>query len=198
MAVLAAAAATGWVLARESTGTHRAVSAQAPAAAITHSPVIARVPAPVPARILKPVNAVSFGPYGYGHGDNNRLAPLAIDSDPAMAWKTAWYSSAHFGNLQSGTGLLLDMGRAVTITRVGLLLGSAPGANFQLRVGTDPSSLRDLLPAAYATDAGGRVDLKLSKPAHGRYVLIWFTELPPASSGTFQASVSDISLEGWT
>jgi hypothetical protein len=43
------------------------------------------------------------------------------------------------------------------------------------------------------------VSLDLTNPARGRYVLIWFTRLPPAdaSSGTFQASVSNVSLEGW-
>jgi hypothetical protein len=32
---------------------------------------------------------------------------------------------------------------------------------------------------ASAASAGGRIRLRLATPAHGRYVLIWFTRLPP-------------------
>ena len=78
---------------------------------------------------------MSFDPYGDGQGENNQLAYLAIDGNPATAWHTEWYASASFGNLKPGTGLLLDMGRTVTITTVRLLLGSQPGADFQVRVG---------------------------------------------------------------
>ena len=66
-----------------------------------------------------------------------------------------------------------------------------------MRVGAVASSLTDLHPVAYASDAGGQVSLHLTRPARGRYVLIWFTQLPPATSGTFQASVYNVSLEGW-
>ena len=94
-------------------------------------------------------------------------------------------------------GLLRDMGRTVTISTVRLLLGSPPGADFQVRVGAMASSLTDLSPVAQASDAGGQVSLHLTRPARGRYVLIWFTQLPPATSGTFQASVYNVSLEGY-
>jgi hypothetical protein len=40
------------------------------------------------------------------------------------------------------------------------------------------------------------VRLRLNSPAHGRYVLIWFTNLPPDSSGTFQVSVYNVRLQG--
>jgi hypothetical protein len=35
-----------------------------------------------------------------------------------------------------------------------------------------------------------------AQPAHGRYLLIWFTVLPPDSFGTFQASVYNVRVEG--
>jgi hypothetical protein len=49
---------------------------------------------------------------------------------------------------------------------------------------------------ASAASAGGRVRLRLATPAHGRYVLIWFTRLPADPAGTFQASVHNLRLEG--
>ena len=77
------------------------------------------------------------------------------------------------------------------------MLGSARGADFQLRVGATATSLARLRVAAHAADAGGRVNLRLARPAHGRYVLIWFTQLPPDRSGTFEASVYNVRLDGY-
>ena len=131
------------------TGTHPAADAHARIAeAPARASATGRVPvithARADAQVLKPVSAVSFDPYGDGLGGNNQLAYLAIDGNPATAWHTEWYASASFGNLKPGTGLLLDMGRTVTISTIRLLLGSLPGANFQVRVGAVASSLTDL------------------------------------------------------
>ena len=152
-------------------------------------------PGTVPARTLTPASATAFDANGAGQGDNSGLAHLAIDGNPATAWQTDWYTTAHFGNLYPGMGLLVDMGRAMTITAVRITLGPAHGAGFQLRVGTAPA-LADLSPVAQAADTGGVVDLRLTTPAHGRYVLIWFTSLPPDPAGSFQLSVYDLKLEG--
>jgi len=149
----------------------------------------------VPARTLTPVSAAAFGPSGPGQGDAPRLAPLAIDGNPATAWHTDRYASANFGDLYAGTGLLLDMGHTATITAARITLGPDQAASFQLRVGDAPL-LAALASAAQAADTSGVVDLRLTRPAHGRYVLIWFTRLPRDSAGTFQASVYDIRLEG--
>ena len=81
--------------------------------------------------------------------------------------------------------MLLDMGRSVTITSAQIRLGAMTGAEFQLRAGGEPA-LADLRPAASATDAGGVVTLRApATPVKARYLLLWFTRLPPDSSGTF-------------
>ena len=199
---MAVVAATGWTLAHNLTGTHQTADphawiteASGQASATGRGTVIGHPPERV--HPLKPVSAVSFDPFGDTQGENNKLAHLAIDGNPATAWRTEWYATAAFGNLKPGTGLLLDMGRTVTITSARILLGSMPGADFQLRVGAAASSLTDLPPIAQVSGAGGPVSLQLTRPARGRYVLIWFTRLPPDPSGAFQASVYNVSLEGW-
>jgi len=149
-----------------------------------------------PPRMLTPTGATALGPSG-GPGDNSDLARLAIDGNPATAWHTDWYATARFGNLYPGTGLLVDMGRPVTITAAQVTLGRARGASFQLRVGAAPA-LASLRPVARAAGAGGVVRLRLTRPAHGRYVLLWFTRLPPGPAGTFQVSVYGLRLEGRT
>jgi hypothetical protein len=149
----------------------------------------------VAVRTLTPASAAAFGASGAGQGDNSDLARLAIDANPATAWHTDWYTSAHFGNLYPGTGLLVDMGRPVTITAARITLGHGHGDGLELRVGAAPA-LADLPPAAHVASAGGVIRLRLPTPAHGRYILIWFTSLPPDSAGTFQARVYDLQLEG--
>ncbi|HEY5986784.1 MAG TPA: helix-turn-helix domain-containing protein [Streptosporangiaceae bacterium] len=164
-------------------GLNRAVAVSSP------TPVTSAAP------LLRPVNATAFGPLGDGKGDNPQLASSAIDGSSATAWHTDWYATARFGGLKRGTGLLLDMGRTVTITSAQVILGNAVGADFQLRVGAAPA-LADLPPAARATSAAGLVRLQLANPARGRYVVIWFTKLPPDSKGTFQAGIYGIRLNG--
>ena len=148
-----------------------------------------------PVVVLNPVSVVAFGPGGAGQGDNPGLASLAISGNPATPWYSDWYGTAQFNGLQSGTGLLLDMGQPVVITSARITLGSIPGADLELRVGDAPA-LADLPTVASAVNAGGVLHLHPASPVRGRYVLIWFTLLPPNSSGTYQAYVSGILLKG--
>jgi transcriptional regulator with XRE-family HTH domain len=152
-------------------------------------------PVAPPLTSLTPVSVVAFGPGGPGQGDNPQQASLAVSGNPATPWNTDWYATPDFGNMQSGTGLLLDMGRPVTVTSVEITLGSVPGADLQLRTGNVPA-LADLRPVATATNAGGVLQLRFTAPASGQYLLIWFTKLPPNNSGTFEAYVSGVSLKG--
>ena len=158
------------------------------------TPAPAAVPPITP---LTPVSATAFGPGGTAQGDDPQDASHALAGDPATPWRTDWYATARFGNLQTGTGLLLDMGRPVTITTAQITLGSIPGAGIELRAGNVPA-LADLHTVARAANAGGVVQLQPADTVRGRYLLIWFTSLPPDQAGTFQASVSSIRLEGRT
>ena len=169
-------------------------STPSPSPAPAHS-TAAPAPPVVPVQVLTPVKAAAFGPGGTAAGDNPRRAAAVIDGSHATAWRSDWYTTAAFGNLKRGTGLLLDMGRRVTITSAQIVLGAIPGADVQLRAGNVPA-LADLREVASAADAGGTVRIRLTAPARAKYVLIWFTRLPPDGTGTFRASVYDIHLHG--
>jgi hypothetical protein len=190
--VVAVLAAGGWLLARPGAGRPGSAPASGPASPSSNPAAAARAAW----QALSPASARAFDPYGNGQADNSQLAPLVIDHNPATAWHTDWYTTAHFGNLKPGTGLLLTMGKTITLARTRIKLGSTPGADLQLRAGTTAATLQDLPVAATATDARGWVVLHLRKPIHARYLLIWFTKLPPDPSGTFQASIYNIQLKG--
>jgi cytoskeletal protein RodZ len=150
---------------------------------------------PVPLTELTPASAVAFGPAGTADGDNPQNASLALSGNPATPWHTSWYTTARFGNLQDGTGLLLDLGRTVTITGTAIRLGSTRGADLQLRAGTSAAHLATV---ASKSGAGGLVRLRLTSRVRARYLLIWFTLLPPDAAGTFQADISSVTVTAVT
>jgi hypothetical protein len=144
---------------------------------------------------LRPASAAAFGPGGTGQGDDPAGARLAIDGGASTAWHTDWYATAQLGGLQSGTGLLLSLATSATITSARIVLGRAPGGTIELRAGDMPS-LADLPVVARVANPGGTLTVRLTSPVQARYLLIWFTSLPPDNSGTYEASIYNVSLAG--
>ncbi len=162
-------------------------------------PTTGATPTPAPvqqvrAHTMAPASAAAFGARGSA-GDDPGNAHLAVDGRRGTAWRTDWYTTAQFGNLYPGTGLLVNMGRPVTVTGIRVTLGLAAGAHFQIRVGDQPN-LGALQPVARWTGRGGIVRLGLSHPTRGRYVLVWFTKLPQDAAGTYQAAIYGIGVKG--
>jgi hypothetical protein len=148
-----------------------------------------------PAVRLTVQGASAFGPNGVADGDHPQAAGYVIDPNTSLPWQTDWYMTAEFGQLKYGTGLLLDMGRTVTVTSVRIRLGDVGGADLQVRAGAVASL--DAAPVlASAQDAGGALTLQLKTPARARYVIIWFTVLPPDGAGKYQASVYSVAVTG--
>ena len=150
---------------------------------------------PQPVQQLAVRAAQAFGPDGVADGDNPDRASYAITPNAPRPWRTDWYTTAKFGNLQQGTGLLLDMGHSVTVTSVTVQLGSTRGANLQVLAGDIPV-LSELPVVASATDVGGQWTLHLKAPTPARYVVIWFTLLPPDGTGTYRASIYGVTVAG--
>jgi eukaryotic-like serine/threonine-protein kinase len=167
-----------------------------PASATPTPSTVAPAPAQPAIRALYIASAEGFGPGGIADGDNSRIASYAITRGAPAPWQSQWYATAQFGNLKKGTGLLLDLGRTATITSVRIDLASYRGANLQLRVGDTAGSLSGFRVAAVADDVGGTVRLHLQTPEQARYVLIWFTLLPPNGAGQYQASVYHVVVNG--
>ena len=161
----------------------------------TAAPVTSAPPASPAAQTLSAASVAAFGPAGTADGDDPGNVALATSGNPATPWNSDWYATSDFGHLQTGTGLLLDMGRTVTISSVRLSLGASGGASLELRAGTSPA-LADLRTVATSAGPGGTVELSLASPVQARYLLIWFTKLPPDSTGTYQASIYSITVRG--
>jgi Helix-turn-helix domain len=199
LALLAVVAFIGYELATGGSGhAPAAARGQARPSAAQPRPTLTRTatsPATPSVTALTPVSAAAFGPGGTAQGDNPQNARLALAGNPATPWHTSWYATARFGDLRTGTGLLLDLGRPVTVTSARITLGSIPGADVELRAGNVPT-LAGLQTVATATNAGSVLQLQPAGPVRARYLLIWFTLLPPDGSGTYQADISGVSLRG--
>jgi transcriptional regulator with XRE-family HTH domain len=149
----------------------------------------------VPVTLLPIAAAEAFGPGGLGDGDNPSGAAYVLASRPPLPWSTNWYASPKFGMLKSGTGLLLTLDHQSTITSVRIDLTGYQGVNLQLKV-ADGTAPQDFKVVATADNTGGTVRLTLRDPASARYLLIWFTQLPPNGAGEYQESVYHVLVNG--
>ena len=164
-------------------------------------------PASTGAGVLKPVGAGGYDALGLARdpgNEDNGQAGLAIDANPSTAWHTQFYiGNPVFGGYKSGTGLLLDMGKQVSLSSVQVTFGPAAGADVQIKIGSNRSisraGLASLTTIASRQDVGsGTQTFQTSSTARGRYVVIWFTKLPPqqGSGNQFQALVYNVVLRG--
>lgn len=172
-------------------------SAVAPkkSAAPTTSATSAKSTGLAPVTSLPIAVAEAFGPDGLADGDNPENAQDAITGGASQPWSTQWYATPDFGMLKHGTGLLLDLGRRVTVTSVRLDLSSYQGANLELMVG-DAAVPGGFKVAASASDTGGVVRLSLHHQESARYLLVWFTLLPPDGAGHYAEAVAGVYVNG--
>jgi putative peptide zinc metalloprotease protein len=162
-------------------------------------------PAAPAVEVLTPVSAHGFDALSSPDADpgdeNDDQAGYAIDGNPATAWSTQRYlASPFFGGLKSGTGLILDMGRRVRLRSVTVTFGPAPGTDVAIEIGNDDTLAAATLPTfttvATAYGIGGLHTFTTDSKATGRYVLIWFTKLPPDVHGGFAAQIYNIVVRG--
>jgi hypothetical protein len=151
------------------------------------------------AQVLKPIGA-------QGVSEPSTKAALAIDGSPATAWSTQYYlGNPRFGGLKNGSGLLVDMGKTVKLSSVTVTFGSTTGADVSIKLGNDgsadPGSVSSFTTVAQQNGVpGGTTTFDVHSSASGRYLLIWFTKLPPKAdggpSGSFGASIFNIIVKG--
>ena len=89
-------------------------------------------PSTAASTVLTPVGAEGYDALGLASdpGDeDNAGAKFAIDGNPSTAWHTQFYlDSPLLGGLKKGTGLLLDMGKQVSLSSVQVTFGPTAGS----------------------------------------------------------------------
>jgi serine/threonine protein kinase len=158
------------------------------------------------ATVLKPVGASGFDPLTSVKADPSNeeslYAKFAIDDNPRTAWTSQWYATPDFGHLKAGSGMLIDMGKAVRYSSVTITFDSRPGANVRLLTGNSSArskqNLLSMKQLAARTNAVGTVTFTISSQVTGRYLAIWFTKLPPqpGAAGKYEARIYNVTVRG--
>ena len=169
----------------------------APTTTTTPDPTTAG-PAPEPASL--PISAaIDFDPPPGGSGDENPDdAPLAVDGDPDTAWVTQNYFDP-MEDQKPGVGIYLDLGAALPVTGLNLtLVGDDSG--LEIRVPPDaaseaPEDIDDWGVLVEFDSAGSVLPVIFDTPVTTRYVLVWFTRLPP-EGGDFRGGLAEAEVLG--
>jgi hypothetical protein len=156
----------------------------------------AAVVVPVSARGFDALNPADTG------DENSSEAANVLDGNPS-GWDTQqYYRSPYFGNLKAGTGMILDLGKAVRVSSVTVTFGSVPGADVQIKMGSSDARTKDNLDSmttvATGTDVSGSYTFTVARPVTDQYLVIWFTKLPPIAQGgnRYMARIYGVVIRG--
>ena len=101
---------------------------------------------------------------------------------------------------KKGSGLILDMGRRVSVSSVMIKFGRQRGADVSIEVGNHDApaaaTLSTFRTVGSADGIGGTYTIKVTCPVRGRFVLVRFTKLPSAGAGRFAAGTFNIVVRG--
>ena len=150
---------------------------------------------------LSPVAAQGFDALNLGDsGDENTNQAMNVINHVGEGWSSQQYDSAALGGLKAGTGLILDMGHTVRLSSVTIRFGTNVGADVQLKLGNSElrtkANLDNMTNVAGQNGIGNTVTFPVTSKATGRYLVIWFTRMPPISGGKFMAQVFSVSARG--
>ena len=138
----------------------------------------------------------------FGDGEHPQDVDNAFDGNPDTTWQTQRYNSANLGGLKPGVGMWVDLGEPSTVARIDLAL-QPEGAELAVYAATDaPPGDVDSgwepgdwgTRVAEASSAATAESFELDE-VEARYVLLWFTSLPPDGGG-HRVHVSDITIAG--
>ena len=137
------------------------------------------------------LSATGFDPQG-DQSENNGMAARVYDGNLATAWTSELYTTAQFGNLKKGVGVLLNLGQPTSVRHVAIDLGIGP-VDVTVYAATG-ATLTGATLIGTASGASGRIQLnaKGTMP-RAQYVVVWFTKLAP-DGGQFGAAISEIAL----
>ncbi|MFI6153632.1 serine/threonine protein kinase [Kitasatospora sp. NPDC051170] len=152
--------------------------------------------APVPIPIKE---AFSYNPQG-DSPESVYLLPKVFDGDPNTSWVTKSYVDP-FGPKplpKEGTGLLIDLGSAQSVSSVNVQFGGFHTAELRVPNAQAAANPQSAQPSAYTLldkKTGDTVDFTLSTPTNTRYLLIWLTSLPKDTSG-YRGQINEIKVVG--
>ncbi|MFG3717374.1 protein kinase family protein [Streptomyces massasporeus] len=147
--------------------------------------------------ISKPIaikGAQDFDPLGNDGSENPDEINRLYDNAPGTYWETSFYTSADFGRLKSGVGVILDLGKVQDVGQVTVSFKGETSLELRAASGaaTQPQSLDGYTKVAQGS--GTTVTLKPDESLKSRYLLVWLTKLPLTEQGNYRGRVMDIKV----
>ncbi len=133
----------------------------------------------------------AFDPFG-DEAEHDELLRFLRDGNVQTVWTTEAYANRTFGGLKDGVGVIIDLGAATTIAELDVT-GASAGWNAAVYVADGaPDQIADWGSARARhgpIDGAARFTFK---PARGRTVMLWITDLGDAA----QVRIGELSLRG--
>ncbi|HVR78154.1 MAG TPA: hypothetical protein VMS99_07135 [Acidimicrobiia bacterium] len=133
------------------------------------------------------LDAVSFDPFGEG-GENDEAIPNLLDGTASTSWRSERYRDP-LPLQKPGVGLRFEVEGSPTDLQ---LVGLSPGTVFELLWADEPLDGLDGWNRVVAASAPTGVARFTLAPREGGYWLLWMTDLPEQSDGTFFAELSEV------
>jgi serine/threonine protein kinase len=121
-----------------------------------------------------------FDPFGTENPphENPEAVRFAYDNLPNTAWQSESYSTRNFGNAKPGVGLIATLSERSSISAVEI----DANAGYDVQIYVSDESADALAgwgsPLETKSNLSDHARIELSPSATGRYVLVWFTNLP--------------------
>jgi hypothetical protein len=160
-------------------------------------------PAAAGGAVLTPASVSTFNILG-SDSEDSAAQQNAIDGSASTFWGTDTYQNhANFGNLKAGTGLLIDMGKPVQLSKVEVSVGKICCTTAQIYLGNSAAmsktALQNFTLVGQKATGTGVLSYPVSAKATGRYVLIWLSgNLPPDPDqpGQYQGRIYNVVVRG--
>jgi eukaryotic-like serine/threonine-protein kinase len=129
----------------------------------------------------------SYDPVGQEAEYFGSTAANATDGNPATSWLTQSYSTADFGNLKDGIGLVLASHGSVALKSL-TVTTSTPGFVAEIKAGDSPSG--PFVVDSTTRTVGAHTTFTLNGES-GSYWMVWLTQLGPAHT----AAISNVTAK---
>lgn len=141
------------------------------------------------------LSVTPFDPSGTGEpGENDDLAPFAIDGDAETFWRTEQYEDPDFFAGKDGVGLILDLASPSLLERLDIV-GSENGWSGNVHLLQDGEAPDpDAPPAATLSEVTSPLSIPLGGD-RADAVLLWITDLGDGNGG-FQVQINEVSAQG--
>jgi hypothetical protein len=131
--------------------------------------------------------------------ENNDEAAKLFDDSTDTSWTTKTYRDDPITVFKPGIGFVVDLGSVQPVRSVEVRMNTGHTKVVLMRATADamPSTLDGFQPVTDTTSNDGGTFTLTPKdgPAEARYLLVWYTQLPPVSDG-YRAEVSNVAVRG--